>query len=467
MLPEELPRDRQDDGVADAAAAEAKKSSKKGRKGGGPKDSKKAKTKDTKSGGSAAPKKSSRESKEVVTREDSCAARMPNFDGDYWPGLAEEVVNEMQNQMQGPEGTGKDGVAEKGSNGSARRKKRSRRDVDMDQWEVRPGQRDHVMTKLAQNIHSMKEDFIVVNLKPRCFHCEKYILEGRWWHCQHCKKKGFDYAVCADCHEKEMAKPEAERHPSRLPDVTHQLTKMPVMVTPKETKDPDPDILDSDFFDTRTTFLSLCQGNHYQFDQFRRAKHTSMMVLYHLHNPDAPAFTHTCNECQKTIGAGKRWTCDTCKDFDLCDDCKKTKGHQHKLRLVVDNAQSAMSQKEMRRRRAQSVQLHMQLLVHASQCQRGDCPSQNCSKMKALLKHGASCKIRAARGCQICRRIWALLQIHARHCKTQNNCPVPRCRDLKNHLRRLRLQQQASEDRRRHAATARAQGSKHEPTPGW
>eukprot|EP00607_Mallomonas_marina_P011082 CAMPEP_0182423844 /NCGR_PEP_ID=MMETSP1167-20130531/9918_1 /TAXON_ID=2988 /ORGANISM="Mallomonas Sp, Strain CCMP3275" /LENGTH=519 /DNA_ID=CAMNT_0024603145 /DNA_START=677 /DNA_END=2237 /DNA_ORIENTATION=+ len=54
-----------------------------------------------------------------------------------------------------------------------------------------------------------------------------------------------------------------------------------------ETEDPD-DTQECEFFDTRQAFLNLCQGNHYQFDQLRRAKHTSMMVLYHLHNPDAP-----------------------------------------------------------------------------------------------------------------------------------------------------------------------------------
>jgi E1A/CREB-binding protein len=53
--------------------------------------------------------------------------------------------------------------------------------------------------------------------------------------------------------------------------------------------DPDP-TMECEFFDTRQQFLSLCQGNHYQFDTLRRAKHSSMMVLYHLHNPGEPAF---------------------------------------------------------------------------------------------------------------------------------------------------------------------------------
>lgn len=57
-----------------------------------------------------------------------------------------------------------------------------------------------------------------------------------------------------------------------------------VEVIPPTTDEGNPD-MESEFFDTRQAFLSLCQGNHYQFDTMRRAKHSSMMVLYHLHNP--------------------------------------------------------------------------------------------------------------------------------------------------------------------------------------
>ena len=374
-------------GVADQAEAakdaeetkeETKKetkapSKKKGKKGGGGNkaETKKGKKKDEKKGATPKSKKDDKkEAKEIVTRQDTCAARIPNFDGDYWPGLAEESIAEMQTQLKdGDGGEGKDGgggaagggassgASSSGGSSTRRKTKRTRRDLDADQWEVRAGQRDQVMTKLASNIHSMKEDFIVVNLKPRCYACERYILNGLWWHCQECKAHNFDFALCAHCHAKEVVKPDKQKHPSRVPAEKHKLTQMPEMHTPAETKDPDPEVVDSDFFDTRVTFLSLCQGNHYQFDQFRRAKHSSMMVLYHLHNPDAPSFTHTCNECQTTIQSGVRYTCDECKDFDMCENCKRTKSHPHKLTKVNDSAsQSGVSQAEMRRRRAQVSQ---------------------------------------------------------------------------------------------------------------
>jgi E1A/CREB-binding protein len=67
-----------------------------------------------------------------------------------------------------------------------------------------------------------------------------------------------------------------------------------------------------------------------------------------------------------------------------------------------------------------------------------------------LLKHGANCITRVQGGCAICRRIWALLQIHARQCRREA-CVVPKCRQLKEQLRAL-AQQQAQMDERRRAA---------------
>lgn len=84
------------------------------------------------------------------------------------------------------------------------------------------------------------------------------------------------------------------------------------------------------------SFLSLCQGNHYQFDTIRRAKHSSMMVLYHLHNPEAPAFVSTCNNCQAEIEPGEGYRCTVCQDYDLCRICREEKGVQHDHPLKVN-----------------------------------------------------------------------------------------------------------------------------------
>jgi hypothetical protein len=77
----------------------------------------------------------------------------------------------------------------------------------------------------------------------------------------------------------------------------------------------------------------MCQGNNYQFDTLRRAKHSSMMILWHLHNPSIPAYAHTCNACESDIGCGTRWHCETCYDFDICDACR-TAGSKHDHPLI-------------------------------------------------------------------------------------------------------------------------------------
>jgi E1A/CREB-binding protein len=129
---------------------------------------------------------------------------------------------------------------------------------------------------------------------------------------------------------------------------------------PVETKDKD-EIMESEFFDTRQAFLSLCQGNHYQYDTLRRAKHSSMMVLYHLHNPTAPAFVVSCNMCHTDIDAGNGWRCETCADFDLCNNCKDLAKHPHKLTPFADrNAQN----KEARQQRVVQVLTPLTTMAH-------------------------------------------------------------------------------------------------------
>lgn len=215
--------------------------------------------------------------------------------------------------------------------------------------------------------------------------------------------------------------------------------------------DDDEEEMDCEFLNNRQLFLNLCQGNHYQFDSLRRAKHTSMMVLWHLHNRDAPKFVTQCSICAREILQGKRFHCPTCADFDQCADCMRNPAiprHQHPLQAIpVGNQQSTLTA-EQRKERARSIQLHMTLLLHASTCRSPTCTSANCAKMKGLLKHGNGCKIKANGGCNVCKRIWALLQIHARQCKTEH-CPVPNCLAIRERYKQLQLQQQAMDDRRR------------------
>lgn len=211
------------------------------------------------------------------------------------------------------------------------------------------------------------------------------------------------------------------------------------------------------------------QGNHYQFDQLRRAKHSSMMVLYHLHNPDAPKFVVNCHKCHAEILAGVRYHCETCGDKDFCHNCYTHKlplePHLHPLRPIpVTAGQGAITAVDQRERR-RKIELHLQLLQHAATCGDAACGSPNCQKMKVrrhlhrrtldrpsnascssffllsaivhfqdFLKHGASCESGVRRGCPLCRRLFSLLKLHAESCRREN-CEVPRCRELKEQMR--------------------------------
>ncbi|CAI5708470.1 unnamed protein product [Hyaloperonospora brassicae] len=92
-------------------------------------------------------------------------------------------------------------------------------------------------------------------------------------------------------------------------------------------------IMPCEIFDTREAFLLYCQNNHCQFDQIRRAKHSSMMVLYHLFNQGTTGFTFSCSSCKTTLLSGNRWNCSICPVFNLCDACHTKTKHEHQLHL--------------------------------------------------------------------------------------------------------------------------------------
>ncbi|KAG0464358.1 hypothetical protein HPP92_020427 [Vanilla planifolia] len=301
-----------------------------------------------------------------------------------------------------------------------------------------------LMHKLGETISPMKEDFIMVHLQHACTHCCILMVSGNRWVCNQCK----NFQLCDMCYEAEQRLENRDRHPVNSRDM-HDLYPIEINDVPADTKDKD-EIVESEFFDTRQAFLSLCQGNHYQYDTLRRAKHSSMMVLYHLHNPTAPAFVTTCNVCYHDIETGQGWRCEICPEFDVCNTCYQRDGgidHQHKLTNKPSNADRDAQSQEARQIRVIQLRKMLDLLVHASQCRFPHCQYPNCRKVKGLFRHGIQCKTRVSGGCVLCKKMWYLLQLHARACK-ESECHVPRCRDLKEHLKRL---QQQSESRRRAA----------------
>ncbi|PPD89946.1 hypothetical protein GOBAR_DD13119 [Gossypium barbadense] len=397
------------------------------------------------------------------------AARLPYFDGDYWPGAAEDLINQLCQQEDGrklnKKGTTKKTITKRALKASGQSDLSANASKDL-----------LLMHKLGEAICPMKEDFIMVHLQHCCTRCILMVSGNRW--------------VCSQCYEIEQKREERERHPINQRE-KHVLYPVEITDVPTDTKDKD-EILESEFFDTRQAFLNLCQGNHYQYDTLRRAKHSSMMVLYHLHNPTAPAFVTTCNVCHLDIETGQGWRCEpsmaerdaqnkearqlrvlqytlythahaniysrTSNDVRLTVASTWTRRYSFlavgmapmiyliTLELGVSKTLLVLSTSILKYAKSKLRKM-LDLLVHASQCRSAHCQYPNCRKVKGLFCHGIQCKTRASGGCILCKKMWYLLQLHARACK-ESECHVPRCRDLKEHLRRLKQQ---SDSRRRAA----------------
>lgn len=94
-----------------------------------------------------------------------------------------------------------------------------------------------------------------------------------------------------------------------------------------DTSDPDP-LISSPLVDSRYNLLEISQFRHFQFDSLRRAKHSSLMLLYYLHNPADDSYRPKCSNCKNLI-QDLRWHCEQCLNFELCRSCKEALSKQN------------------------------------------------------------------------------------------------------------------------------------------
>ena len=383
---------------------------------------------------------------------------LPYLAGDYWPGEAEKHLAVKEEPLS--------------QAGTSRTTKKKEKRILLPDG-AGPG--EVVLAKLAEysDMQKMKADFIVAHLYESCSHCRVYVSGGKLYRHPNPPTKitikaerSFDgisldkpgqaskeysisrFQLCSNCFDREGGK--LDEKPLGLPSgiSLEDLVAIDCPVIPPNSDD-DAD-MDSEFFDTRQQYLSLCQGNHYQFDTLRRARHSSMMSLYHLHNPSEPAFTATCNICQSEVQPGESYRCAKCPDFDMCENCfHKSKldhrlAHPHPLTAPsgrkFDETQMRLSREDKKKRMLQMRAL-MTLVLHAAACK--GCENPNCARVKKMYQHLDSCPNGPQGGCAMCKKIFPYISAHSKLC-TSSDCPVPHCSRIRSIRREHAARQEAA-----------------------
>ncbi|VEL37511.1 unnamed protein product, partial [Protopolystoma xenopodis] len=242
----------------------------------------------------------------------------------------------------------------------------------------------------------------------------------------------------------------------------------------------DPDsLVHSELMESRDAFLQLARERHLEFSSLRRAKFSSMVLLYELHVESRQSFMYTCNGCSVQIET--RWHCTECEEYDLCARCYKRENHPHvmvKYGLGIDEEGSANGDGDRfgsssggagsgvsgggmgtgsgsglgagaaggngagpsAADRRNSIERCIKSLVHACQCRDANCRMQTCTQMKRVLCHARSCTKKATGQCVLCKQLLSLCWHHARCCE-ETKCSVPFCLNIKYRVKQQLLQQ--------------------------
>ncbi len=224
--------------------------------------------------------------------------------------------------------------------------------------------------------------------------------------------------------------------------------------------DRDP-LISCDLMNGRDEFLNFARDKHHEFSTLRRAKYSTMALLYELHNQASEKFTYTCNKCKMQMEV--RYHCTVCEDFDLCVTCYETRGgHEHRMeRLAGASSQDSDMSNEAKQQNQQDfkgdksnmkpqkahIEIYLKTFMHAINCRNANCTYAKCSQFKRIVQHSKQCpKIKNSQ-CDFCRQLLALCIYHAKSCK-EDQCTVPFCSQIKLKLKQQKAFNSQAERRR-------------------
>lgn len=387
---------------------------------------------------------------------------LPYFEGDYIPGEIENILANLPKEEKRSMPVGPHFIP---------RRSGSKLGTRSNPGNIMSHTQDKIMVRLGKAIFNMKENLMIVRLRSKAFAAavERGDDVTLWPDDEDSLPliKGKDSSILDISNNENNRLGETEYRLTESVDMATVLSRHSNTVTKGKnignTEDKDPQF-ESELFENRQLFLNYCQMNRCQFDDLRKAKHTTMMVLFQLHNPTAPKFLQQCGACFRDIAHGHRFHCNICANYDLCEECYKpvTSGAwaSRGRRYVHDSSHSfsrislkeAAEAKRSQEERTKSLQGYLEVLSHAANCPGAPaCKLNNCEKMKKLFVHVQTCNLTYMKGCKVCQRLVSLIVVHARSCSARGSCSLPFCDKIRERNERLRRQQQLMDDRRRQA----------------
>lgn len=126
--------------------------------------------------------------------------------------------------------------------------------------------------RVVESVKASRESLFVISLQPSCSSCKSLIVNTTCWK-QAGRAANADLYICASCRSSSCPDPAA----APLVEVSP-----PSFVQDCAESDRGDVEIKCPFLDHRPDILKNCEERHYQFDSYRRAKYSTMMLIYQI-----------------------------------------------------------------------------------------------------------------------------------------------------------------------------------------